>query len=336
MWFTKPSACFSAAALVALTVVHGARADTGAPPPAQSAAPPAAAAAAQVTRGARLLKETVEDRPPRWIERVSGDIYLFHQGFWNSLFVVTPEGVILVDPLSVDGGQWLKAEIEKRFEQDVKYVIYSHHHADHAAGAEVFQGTLIDIIAQEKLPANVRANADTEWGVVKVMPTRLVSDRDVLEFGGKRIELLHLPTSHASDMLAVYLPYEKILFTVDTVTIRRTGFMWLGSVKPEKVEDIQTTMDALRAIEAIDFTLLVEGHLIHGTKRDVRDNRIYLEDLRRAVQAAIDAGKSRDEVIATVTMDDYRHLYFYDEQMKMNVEAMYAILTRIKGVAATR
>ncbi len=79
----------------------------------------------------------------RSIERVAGDIYRFHHNHWSSLFLLTDEGVVLIDPLNVPAAEWVKGEIESIFGKTVTHVFYSHGHADHASGAAVFEGAQV-------------------------------------------------------------------------------------------------------------------------------------------------------------------------------------------------
>ena len=55
--------------------------------------------------------------------------------------MVTSEGIVLGDPLTSDFAAWLKEEFDARFGVPVRYVIYSHHHWDHATGGGVFAET---------------------------------------------------------------------------------------------------------------------------------------------------------------------------------------------------
>jgi glyoxylase-like metal-dependent hydrolase (beta-lactamase superfamily II) len=80
--------------------------------------------------------------PGRAITQVRGDVYRANNGGWFVGFVVTPQGIVLVDTLSVDFARWLKAELARRFPgKPVRYVIYSHSHWDHAEGGAVFADT---------------------------------------------------------------------------------------------------------------------------------------------------------------------------------------------------
>lgn len=82
-----------------------------------------------------------QEGPRRTIEEISDGVYRVMNNFHGTVFMVTEEGIILVDPLRPDFAEWLKVELDERFGVPVRYVIYSHHHGDHASGGEVFADT---------------------------------------------------------------------------------------------------------------------------------------------------------------------------------------------------
>ncbi len=85
-----------------------------------------------------------QQQPQREITRISGELYRFRNRGHFSVFLVTPAGVVVADPIDADAARWLKAEIAKRFAKPVKYLIYSHDHSDHISGGEVFADAHID------------------------------------------------------------------------------------------------------------------------------------------------------------------------------------------------
>jgi hypothetical protein len=93
-------------------------------------------------------------RPNFQIRPITGDLYRSGNGAWHSIFLVTPEGIILADPLNVAHATWLKNELAQRFKVPVKYVIYSHSHWDHVEGAALFKDTAT-IIAYEGVATNM-------------------------------------------------------------------------------------------------------------------------------------------------------------------------------------
>lgn len=74
-----------------------------------------------------------QSRPDNEITKLADDVYLFRHQFHQSIFMTTPQGVIVTDPIAPEAAAWLKAEIKKLTDQPVRYVIYSHHHNDHVS-----------------------------------------------------------------------------------------------------------------------------------------------------------------------------------------------------------
>src|SRR5438128_12406211 len=103
------------------------------------------------------------------IGKLTGDVYYARMDDYVSAFMVTTDGIILVEPIGAEMATWLKAELARRFNVPVKYVIYSHSHWDHASGGSVYADTarfighenmLKNIAmppANTPLPQNVRA-----------------------------------------------------------------------------------------------------------------------------------------------------------------------------------
>ncbi len=93
--------------------------------------------------------------PAREITQIAGDLYRARNGNWYTVFLVTPDGIILGDPINETFSPWLKSELDARFpNQPVRYVVYSHSHFDHAAGGGVFADTAT-FVAHENMLRNM-------------------------------------------------------------------------------------------------------------------------------------------------------------------------------------
>jgi glyoxylase-like metal-dependent hydrolase (beta-lactamase superfamily II) len=95
-------------------------------------------------------------RPPqREIVQVAGDLYRARNGNWYTVFLVTPAGIILGDPINKEFSPWLKGELDRRFPgRPVRYVVYSHSHFDHAEGGAVFADTAT-FVGHENMARNM-------------------------------------------------------------------------------------------------------------------------------------------------------------------------------------
>lgn len=80
--------------------------------------------------------------PTRSITNIKGDLYRAQNNNHFTVFLVTPEGIILSDTINREFSTWLKGELATRFPNNpVKYVLYSHSDFDHASGGEMFADT---------------------------------------------------------------------------------------------------------------------------------------------------------------------------------------------------
>ena len=94
--------------------------------------------------------------PPRTFVQIKGDLWRAGNGNWWSLIYVTPEGILLVDPISPDFATWVKGQLAARFAgKAVRYIIYTHSHWDHVGGAGVFADSHPHIIGQERILKNM-------------------------------------------------------------------------------------------------------------------------------------------------------------------------------------
>src|SRR5947199_6898138 len=75
------------------------------------------------------------------IGKLTGDVYYARMDDYVSVFMVTPEGIVLAEPIGTEMATWLKAELARRFTVPVQYVIYSHYHWDHASGGDIYADT---------------------------------------------------------------------------------------------------------------------------------------------------------------------------------------------------
>src|SRR5712664_2686645 len=102
----------------------------------------ACVALAVLTSDARAQQRSLYQQVPGYktqeIGKLTGEIYYARMDDYVSALMVTPEGIILVEPIGVEMATWLKSEMAKRFNVPVKYVIYSHSHWDHASGGSVY------------------------------------------------------------------------------------------------------------------------------------------------------------------------------------------------------
>ena len=252
-----------------------------------------------------------QEAPKRVITNIKGDLYRFQNNFHTSVFLVTPKGVIVTDPIDADAATWLKAQIKERFDKDVKYLVYSHDHRDHIAGGEVFADTAT-VVAHEKTKAAIIGEKRPT-----ALPNVTFNDSLTIELGGKKVDLAYVGRTHSDNMIVVSFPEERTIYAVDFISIKRLPYMNLPDAY------IPDWIEALKFVEGMDFDILAPGHGSMGNKQDVTDHRMYFEELYAKVLNGARQGKTLEDLQRGISMDKYSGWEQYTAWLPLNIEGMY-------------
>jgi glyoxylase-like metal-dependent hydrolase (beta-lactamase superfamily II) len=264
------------------------------------------------------------------LQQFADDTYGFVNSGYVSLFIVTDEGVIAADPSSQGGperAEAFKAAIASVTDQPVTYLIYSHNHADHATGGDVFADTATFVAHELAIPKL----ADLNDPRVPV-PSIGFSDMMSIELGGTTIELHYTGRNHSDNSLVLFHPQQRLIFAVDFIPVDRLPYQDLGDSYPDE------WIASLQWIEEnLDFDTLVPGHPpLPGTKADVTEMREYLTDLMASIQVARDSGLADNspEMVEAVTADlepAYGTWGMFAEWLPLNIEGILRIWSEAEG-----
>ena len=255
--------------------------------------------------------------PPFETRKITDNVYIFRYQNHQSMFVVTPEGVIATDPIAFlrpEAATAYLAEIRRITRAPIKYLIYSHHHYDHIAGGKPFKDAGARVVAHRN--AKVRLEALRHPAVV--LPDIAVDDKFVIELGGTRLELIYVGRNHSDNSLAMLLPKEKLLFTVDFLPIRQVHFRNL----PDGY--LPDWFDSFDRVLELNWDHMIPGHPTAdgrlGTKNDVRELKQYTTDLSAAAKEAASRGKCFDAAMKEIKLPKYEKWANYDLYLPGNIE----------------
>ena len=255
-------------------------------------------------------------RPAFATTKVEGtdNVYVFRYGNHQSMFVVTPEGVIATDPIGYGRPQAVVTyveEIKKVTDKPIKYLIYSHHHYDHIAGGKPFQDAGAKIIAHKKAKERLAVLKDP----ATPLPDVTFDRKRTITLGGTALELTYVGLNHSDSSLVMRLPKEKIIFVVD--------FLPVGSVPGRGMIDFYPleTESAIKQVLAMDWERLIPGHPGApgdrlGTKKDAQDQLTFLQDASEAVKVAAREGKCWEPAEKEVKLPKYEKWPGYENNLQ--------------------
>jgi len=161
--------------------------------------------------------------------------------------------------------------IKARFPgKPIRYVIPTHHHLDHSGGIRALMAEgatmVVPFVAKDfytrvaKSP-HTRQSDTLEQSRRAVVIEAFGGAARVLTDGSRRVELHPMPTSHAEDIVVVYLPADKIVIEADHISPRD------GQVRPAPlVKEFVAGLDKL----GIDVATIVG---IHGDSASMQATR---------------------------------------------------------------
>jgi glyoxylase-like metal-dependent hydrolase (beta-lactamase superfamily II) len=244
------------------------------------------------------------------VEEIRGGLYWVTDGSYNTMFLVTDEGVVAIDAPPSIGANYLKA-IAEVTDKPIKYVIYSHSHLDHIGAAASIFPENATYIAHEKVAEELQRahqelqasaagvgnnnNNNTQFPPMQLpafnvsqlppIPTETFAQNYTLQVGNQTLELSYHGNNHEEGNIFIYAPAQKTLMLVDIIFPGWVPFPYLALA-----EDVFGYIKAHDTALSYDFDTFVGGHLTRlGTRDDVQIQREFITDL---INASIEANSN--------------------------------------------
>jgi glyoxylase-like metal-dependent hydrolase (beta-lactamase superfamily II) len=211
------------------------------------------------------------------VKQLKPDVYLITDGGYQSVFVTTGQGVILIDAPPSFAKKIVQAVSETTREPIVE-LVYSHSHLDHISGAPVVMKQVPDlkILAEQGVADFLREKKDPR----RPVPTETFKGQYTLTLGSASIEMKHGHWHSNEGDLYIYIPAKKVLVAIDTVPPGFAQFMDF-----DLTVDFYDYLAMFDQLLAYDFDVLVGGHLgFPGNRNDVQVAKEYTMDVYRTAK----------------------------------------------------
>ncbi len=253
----------------------------------------------------------------------------------NAAFVVTPEGVVVIDALGSPAlAKRLLNEIAQITAKPVTHVLVTHYHADHIYGLQTFKSMGAKIVAHRAAltylhseTARLRLeNSREELAPWINSQTKLVEadqwidSETAIAVGGVVFSIKPVGPSHTPEDVVVYLPSEKVLFVGDLVF--RNRIPYVGQANSRQ------WITALDSLLSFDTTVIVPGHgpVSKEARKDMQVTRDYLVYLRATMGAAAKNMEPFEEAYKATDWSSYEALPLFRVANRMNAYNTYLLL----------
>jgi len=227
-------------------------------------------------------------------ERVSENVFWFQSELYAQVtagVIAGPQWAVVIDTLATPDETLIMREfVEHELGLQVRYVINTHHHADHTWGNCFFPGATIvshalcrELMHEKGIPSLETAKKqNTALRQVKiVLPHLTFSDGELNLRVGKKNLILSSALGHSSDGISVFVEEDRILFAGD-------AFMPLPYVVDGNLDEL---VASIKKIGKMGLENIVQGHgdiILRGEiEASVKENLAYLSAIRKHVRIAL-------------------------------------------------
>lgn len=244
-------------------------------------------------------------------QAIKDQIYWVTDGFYNTIFITTGKGVIVVDAPPSLGEKILKA-IGEVTKEPITHVIYSHSHADHIGSASQYPKEAIYIShtkTKERIETAQKRDRPFPFGVFVggkpvPLPTLTFENKTTLKVGNQILQLEYKGEDHEPGNIYIYAPKQKVLLKVDIVFPGWAPFENLAIA-----ENANGFIQSMNDILSYDFKTLVSGHWSRlANRKDVETQRDYFKAIQGSAAKALQ-DVNFYEVAKTTGVDNYALLF---------------------------
>lgn len=246
-------------------------------------------------------------------ERVTEDIFVFVSELYvqvTASVIATGDGLVVIDTLLYpEETRQMIAFIQKRLKQPVRYIINTHHHADHTMGTCFFgdaqvvaHRTCRDLLAERGRESLQRAKQQSpEMADVElVLPSIIFDETLTLPVGTKTLYLQHMP-GHSPDSIVVHVQEDEVLFAADTMM--PLPFFVDGDYKALRAALERLTQGKYETIVQGHADIVLRGEMAQRLQQDIA----YLDVLGNLVDQALSSTANSadlDAALATIQIED--------------------------------
>jgi len=267
-------------------------------------------------------------------ERVSENVYWFQSEVYAQVtagVIAGPQWAVVIDTLALpEESIAMREYVENELNVPVRYVINTHHHADHSwgncffPGATILSHTLCRDILVERGPAAVESarRLNQAFRQIKIVPPHLTFSQGSLSLrvGKKTLNLITTP-GHSQDGISVLVEEDRVLFAGD-------AFLPLPYVVDGNTDELAGT---IKRIGKMGLENIIQGHgdiILRGEIDDaVKENLAYITAIRKAVRSAY-RRRNPEDALAEVDIESCGKSRVYlgglaEELHRRNLRALY-------------
>lgn len=252
---------------------------------------------------------------PNWISMINLSAYqmtplrrnvgIFTEKGGTIGWLIQPEAFIVIDTQWKEQSESLLAEIRKKTDAPMPFLINTHHHGDHTSGNIAFKGIAEYILAHENSKINQMAVAQkNNTTSQQLFPDMTYTDRKLKEVGDETIDLQYWGPAHTNGDSIIHFQEANIVHCGDLVFNRKYPYIdkSSGAMIDNWIEILQQMQSYFDNETLFIFGHSRDGFPVTGNKTDLAAFSDYLTALLEFVSTEIHKGKTREQILTTTSI----------------------------------
>jgi len=279
------------------------------------------------------------------VTKVSGSVYMLEGAGGNIAASVGDDGILIVDTEYAPLADKILAALKGIgiTDKPVRFVVDTHYHGDHTDGNVAFGQRGATIISNDNLRKRLE-NGSTggNGGALKfqqppqpkaALPI-ITYDREMtVHFNGEDIRIIHFPAAHTDGDSVVFFTKSNVVHMGDEFI--RYGFPFIDVNGGGTVQGMIAACDRAGSEFPADVKV-IPGHGAIATLDDVREYTKMMRDTSAAVQTALAAHKTLDQMKQDKILGPWQKYSGAFVSTDAFIETIYYSLTATRGASAAR
>ncbi len=246
----------------------------------------------------QILKAFFED--PWKIKMLTDNIGIFTEKGGTIAFLLSDEGIVVVDSQFPDQSKHLIDELKKRSDKPVRLLINTHHHGDHSGGNITFKGLAENVLAHTNSRINQENAAKQNKSEDKQLyPDLIYNYTWARTFGKEKVRLHYFGPGHTNGDSFIHFEQANIVHCGDLVFNRRHPYVdrTAGANIKSWINVLNEALNKFDSKTTFVYGHAATGYEVTGNEDDLKAFRDYLGNVLKFVEGEIKTGKTKEEIL---------------------------------------
>lgn len=242
-------------------------------------------------------------------------------------WLATDDALVAIDSQYPETAQNCLEGLQKKTSHGLDMLINTHHHGDHTGGNTIFKPAAERVVAHENVPGLMKKSAEgSDSEQEPAYPDTTYKDAWKMDVGDETVHANHFGRAHTGGDSVIYFENANVVHMGDLVFNRMNPYTDrpAGALIHNWIKVLAEVEEKYPADAIYIFGHGKPDYGVTGNKDDVGVMRGYLTAMVEHVEAGVEAGRTKEEIIDLQSMESFPDFMYADWwTLSQNLEVVY-------------